>query len=932
MTRTTLLVAAAASTMLASAAAAQSFVNWETPPVSPLALSPDGSVLAVANLADARVDFFVPGGATPTRAGSVAVGLDPVTVRFRSATELWAVNHVSDTITVIDVPSRRAIATIATLDEPCDVVFAGTPSRAYVSCSQANVVQVFDAGTRTETARIAVNGEEPRSLAVSPDGEEVYVAIFESGNATTILGGGIDPAFAGTLNFPPNVVSEPESPYAGANPPPNSGASFVPPQAPGNRAAPRVGHIVRKNGLGQWIDDNGGDWTQWVSGPRAEESGRVVGWDMPDRDIAIIDVATGAVRYATGLMNIVMDLEPNPATGQILAVGTEATNEVRFEPNLRGKFVRTQRALVDPLTLGKTLGDMNPHLGDYSDVERPLADRRRSLGDPRAIAWRADGSLGFVAGMGSGNVVVVNSDGTRASGTDTIAVGAGPIGLAVDDARGLLYTFNRFDASLSVVDIATRTEIARVPVHDATPAPIRTGRRHLYDTVHSSGTGHLSCASCHVDARVDRLSWDLGVPNGPMLGISGASHNLGAGIPILGFGFTDFHPMKGPMLTQTLQDIIGHEPLHWRGDRTGLEPFNSTFPDLMARASTLTAAEMQELEDFLATIAYPPNPYRNTDNTLPTNLPLPGHFSTGRFSPAGTPLPNGNAARALDVYRSTARNVDRGAFSCATCHTLPTGMGTPYRWNGNAFALVPPGPEGEFQSMMVAVDGSTQRHFKVPSLRNLQERTGTSFLTAESRHGFGFLHDGSVDSIERFVSEPAFSLADDQEIADMVAFMLAFAGSDLPVEGTGNQALPPGAPSKDTHAAVGRQSTIASPAGSPLIDSLLFIASQPDARISIVVKAHIAGLERGFAFDRATGTFRSDIDGEPGLTPAELLSLAAPGWEQTWTAVPAGSQVRLGTDRDGDGFGDRTETLAGSDPADALSVPRAVSGSSIEVR
>jgi len=52
---------------------------------------------------------------------------------------------------------------------------------------------------------------------------------------------------------------------------------------------------------------------------------------------------------------------------------------------------------------------------------------------------------------------------------------------------------------------------------------------------------------------------------------------------------------------------------------------------------------MQEFEDFLATIYFPPNPNRNFDNTLPTSLPLTGHFKTGRFGSTGQPLPNGNA-------------------------------------------------------------------------------------------------------------------------------------------------------------------------------------------------------------------------------------------------------------------------------------------------
>jgi putative ABC transport system permease protein len=38
--------------------------------------------------------------------------------------------------------------------------------------------------------------------------------------------------------------------------------------------------------------------------------------------------------------------------------------------------------------------------------------------------------------------------------------------------------------------------------------------------------------------------------------------------------------------------------------------------------------------------------------------------------------------------------------------------------------------------------------------------------------GFGFLHDGSVDSLARFISEPAFFLNDNQEVADLTSFVL----------------------------------------------------------------------------------------------------------------------------------------------------------------
>src|SRR5207249_2421543 len=106
-----------------------------------------------------------------------------------------------------------------------------------------------------------------------------------------------------------------------------------------------------------------------------------------------------------------------------------------------------------------------------------------------------------------------------------------------------------------------------------------------------------------------------------------------------------YHPMKGPMTTQTLQDIIGHEPFHWRGDRDGIEQFDGTFANLQGAPDTVTTNDMQDLKNFLAAVRFAPNPFRTFSNSLPTNLPLPGQFALGRGAlPAGAPLPNGNAA------------------------------------------------------------------------------------------------------------------------------------------------------------------------------------------------------------------------------------------------------------------------------------------------
>ncbi len=901
-----------------------SFVNWEVPPVHPLAFDAAAERLLLAQVSDHRLAVFDVSSGVPVPAGSIPVGLCPVSVRQRGPNEVWVVNHLSDTVSVVDLALGRVIATLFTKDEPCDVVFAGTPQRAFVTCSQMNCVQVFDpVAFGAPVAEIPINGEDPRALAVAPDGSAVYAAVFESGNATTLLGGGIDEG--GVVNttgfFPPNVVNLPAGPHFGVNPPPNNGAQTTPAPMPGTPAAPAVGMIVRKNAQGAWLDDNGGDWTAFVTGLNAPLSGRPMGWDLPDRDVAIINTTTLGVTYARGLMNACMDVSVNPATGAVCVIGTDATNEVRFEPNVKGTFVRVQFATVAAANPTQTtVTDLNPHLS-YNVPTVPQNVRDRSIGDPRGLVWNASGTTGWIAGMGSNNVVRVDAAGAR-QGTPT-EVGEGPAGLALDEAGGALYVWNRFGCSISVVSTATALQTSETPIFDPTPAAIKAGRPALYDTHATSGLGQASCASCHIDARMDRLAWDLGAPNGTVESIPETNCGLGGLLPC-----PDFHPQKGPMTTQTLQDIIGHEPHHWRGDRRGLESFAAAFESLNGDDLRPPPPAMQAFEDFLATIHFPPNPFRALDNTLPASLPLPGHFTTGRFTAAGLPLPTGNAVRGLSLYRTAGLDGSLAVvqLDCVTCHTLPTGLGPDRTLNLNPLnpaastygPPLPAGPRGERHLALVAVDGSTNVSMKVPQLRNMHEKVGFDCTQVDNNAGFGFLHDGSVDSLARFVAEPLFGVQSDQDVADLVAFLLSFAGSDLPQGTTQGLAEPPGPPSLDTHAAVGRQVHFTG-GGSATITQLLALAGT--GAIDVIVKGVAGGENRGWAFDRATGTLIPDRDSEAPLAPAALQALAGAAAPQVWTAVPAGLGTRLGIDRDEDGFGDATERDAGSDPTLQASTP-----------
>jgi hypothetical protein len=103
------------------------------------------------------------------------------------------------------------------------------------------------------------------------------------------------------------------------------------------------------------------------------------------------------------------------------------------------------------------------------------------------------------------------------------------------------------------------------------------------------------------------------------------------------------------------------------------------------------------------------------------------------------------------------------------------------------------------------------------------------------------------------------------------------------------------------------------------VDLLL---DQADAgNCDVIVKGRVAGESRGFVYS-GSGDFETDREADGTVTEATVRGHAAlAGQEMTFTAVPPGDGLRIGVDRDGDGFRDADETDAGSDPANPISLP-----------
>jgi YVTN family beta-propeller protein len=670
------------------------YANFEGSQTNPVRLSPDGARLFAVNTPNGSLSVFdVTNPGSPALLADIPVGIEPVSVNPVSDNEAWVVNQVSDSISIVSVSQGIVVNTISLPDlaqpgtplpEPMDVVFAGT--QAYVSISRANSIAVFDMSTRSLVSIIPVFGGSPRAMAVSPDGGTVYAAMAISGNATTII----------------------DLEHAPPQPPPANPA--LPP-------APHTALIVSATDPA---------WQSYVT------------FKMPDNDVvAITTGATPAIAgYYSGVGTINLGLGVNPTNGDLYVANTDALNLVHFESNLLGHFVNSRITHIDVSSGQITPFDLNPNI-DYS-VQPSSASLATALAQPTNVVFDPSGNFMYVAAYGTDRVAKVDTNGnvlsfvevSQASGSGSNVDPAnkrGPRGLALNAPAQTLYSLNRISNSISVINTASNAVTKEVFLTDPTPAAVKQGRGFLYDAK-LSGSGAGSCASCHIDGDMDHLAWDLGDPAGDMTSL------VQDGKLIL------FHPMKGPMTTQTLHGLSGLAPYHWRGDKPDFAAFNAAFPSLMGGPQIATA-DMTAYTTFVNSILFLPNPYQTLNRELPASLN------------GGSPGQGKNDF--LTVPKTSGR------VTCNACHTSDPGPGT-----------------------NLTIDpGVDPQAIKMPQLRNIYQKQLYNRFGATSIDGFGLDNDGGSAGLAVFLAGPNFKQYTAQQKTDMIAYSLAFDTGTAPAVG-----------------------------------------------------------------------------------------------------------------------------------------------------
>jgi len=913
------------------------FITFESGHVRPLARSADGSRLFAVNTPNNSLEIFSITSAGLTHQARVPVGLEPVAVAVRNANEVWVVNHLSDSVSVVSLTGTPHVSrTVLVGDEPRDIVFAGTNNYAFITTAHrgqhrthASIAGVPGAGNPKLTTPgipradvwvfnpaslgaslggtplkiVELFGDTPRALAVSPDRRTVYAAILSSGNQTT--GINLESVCDGFITFLPCFTLEDNAPFLNTGMP---GGMAGPRTNAEGKLAPEVGMIVKYNkASGQWRDTLGRNWNNAVR------------FRLPDKDVFAINADTlSETAFYTGVGTTLFNMATNPVSGKLYVTNSDAQNMTRFEgPGIKGGSTVQGNLAQMRITVisgsSVTPRHLNKHI-DYSTLASESGfdptTKNHSLSTPLDMAVSADGKRLYVAAFGSSRIGVFdtaelegNTFNPRTASANYINVGGGgPSGVVLDEARNRLYVMTRFDNSVKAINLATRSQLASLSLPNPEPTSVVQGRRFLYDASFSSANGEASCASCHIFGDKDELAWELGNPDdvvtsNPIPKRLASTLEIGLfqtvttfpGSLINGTGSANvFHPMKGPMTTQTLRGMVNAGAMHWRGDRAngffGVDtrtepPFDSelsfmnfivAFEGLLGRSAAPTRDEMQKFTDFQLQVQLPPNPVRNLDNSLTAAQAAGAAFYFGTRRSDGIAIGN-----------------DTG-FTCNGCHVVDASKGF-FGTDGRA-----------------SFEGITQI-FKIPHLRNIYTKIGM-FGFPDSRffdlpesgnlgdqvRGFGLTNDGVIDTVERFLSAvvfrnnllgPGVGIPDSATLKNLEAYTLAFDTDLAPI--------------------VGQQITLTNSNGAAVnsrIDLLIARARAPftsqvlggsTRECDLVAKVATGGRVRGYLYEVTSGTWNPD-DGSANLSDSQLRALAATaGQEVTYTAVPPGSGPRI---------------------------------------
>ncbi len=410
---------------------------------------------------------------------------------------IWAVNPSDDSVSVIRPDNNTRLAKITVGDEPQSIALTPNGQYAYVANAAGNsvtVIQISDPAWGTFSATGIANittGAEPWNIVTSPDGLRVFVANSAQDTITVI--NATTRAIIGHVDLRNSIANDPD----------------------------RSRHF-QPRGLAVTLDNTKLYVTRFLSftkpgGRQGDDWGK-------EGLVAVLNINTASSSIADYSVARVVALAPevtgfkfpgltNPPAPNTLAFPNQLQSIVirgdrAFLPNIAASPTGPLRFNLDTHAFVSQIGAVNgtsptniPALNLHLGARDPEPGRRREFfANPWAIAFTtqsgmgnayvvsaasdllvklnvaADNSVGFTVDTNTTRYIDLN-DPTNPS-TSGANAGKNPQGIAITSSGGLAYVANFVSRNVSVVNLTNDTVIAVVQMSDL-PAPGSAGETNL---------------------------------------------------------------------------------------------------------------------------------------------------------------------------------------------------------------------------------------------------------------------------------------------------------------------------------------------------------------------------------------------------------------------------------------------------------------------
>ncbi|HEY2951980.1 MAG TPA: beta-propeller fold lactonase family protein, partial [Verrucomicrobiae bacterium] len=454
----------------------------------------------------------------PTYSSPIAISRDDKLI--------WVVNPSDDSVSVIRPDNNTRLAKIPVGDEPQSIALTPDGQYAYVANAAAGTVTVILISNpawgsfRADVVTNLTTGAEPWNIVTSPDGLRVFVA--NSGQDTITVINAATRTIIGHVDLRNSIANDPDrsrhfQPRGLAVTADNT-KLYVTRFLSFTKAGGRQGDDLGKEGLVAVLDINTSSTsiTGYTIARTVALAPQITGFKFPG---LTNPPAPDTFAFPNQLQSIVIRGD----RAYLPNIAASPTGPLRF--NLDTHAFVNQIGAVNG-TNATDLGALNLHLG----ARTPEAGKRKLFfANPWAIAFTtqsgagaayavsaasdllvkltvvADGTLSFTVGSETTRYIDLNEP--TDSATSGANAGKNPQGIVISSDGGLAYVANFLSRNVSVVDLTNDTVIAVVSIADL-PAPGSVGETNLVGAeMFFSSRGHFDSIPGTNSLR-ERLSMD----------------------------------------------------------------------------------------------------------------------------------------------------------------------------------------------------------------------------------------------------------------------------------------------------------------------------------------------------------------------------------------------------------------------------------------